>query len=129
MWAKPLIDSATVPKPGRGAYGPVWPKPGAAHDDEPRIDGVQDVRAEAPALERARPEALDEHVGVATSSLSSSRALGLAEVDRDEALVAVDERPPQRDAVLLPAERPQRVAARVLDLDDVGAEVGEQRRR
>ena len=25
--AKPLIDSARVPKPGRRRYGPVWPKP------------------------------------------------------------------------------------------------------
>ena len=61
--------------------------------------------------------------------LEELRALGLAEVDRDEPLVAVDERPPQRHAVLLPAQRPEGVAARVLDLDDVGAEVGEQRRR
>ena len=59
--------------------------------------------------------------------MSSCGALRLAEVDRDEPLVAVDERPPQRDAVLLPAQRPQGVAARVLDLDDVGPEVGEQR--
>ena len=27
MNAKPLPVSATVPKPGRSRYGPVWPKP------------------------------------------------------------------------------------------------------
>ena len=25
--ANPLVVSATVPKPGRALYGPVWPKP------------------------------------------------------------------------------------------------------
>src|SRR5690606_34070158 len=34
--------------------------------------------------------------------------------------------PPQRDPVLLPAERAERVTPGVLDLDDVRAEVGEQ---
>ena len=101
--------------------------PRAAHDDEPGIDRVEDVRPEAPALERARPERFDEDVGIADELLQELSALGLAEVDRDEALVAVDERPPERHAVLLPAERPERVPSGMLDLDDVGAEVGEQR--
>ena len=26
-WAKPLIDSTSVPNAGRDAYGPDWPKP------------------------------------------------------------------------------------------------------
>src|SRR5581483_7331264 len=44
------------------------------------------------------------------------------------ALVPADERPPERDPVLLPAHLPEPVAARVLDLDDVGAVVAEERR-
>src|SRR6266849_3558506 len=54
-------------------------------------------------------------------------ALGLTHVEGDAALVAVDEQPPQGDAVLLPAEAAQGVATRVLDLEDVRAEVAEER--
>ena len=61
-----------------------------------------------------------------TSSLQQRRTLGLAEVDGHEPLVPADERPPQRDAILLPAERPERVTLGVLDLDDVRAEIREQ---
>jgi hypothetical protein len=47
------------------------------------------------------------------------------EVERDAALVAAGDLEPQAVAVLRLAHLAQRVAVRVLDLDDIGAEVGE----
>ena len=73
---------------------------GDARDHEPRVDRVEASRAEAPALERAGPEVLDQHVGVGGERRQQVGALGLAEVERDRALVAAERLPPQGDAVL-----------------------------
>ena len=127
MCAKPLMLSATVPKPGRGLYGTGLAVARAAHHHQARVDRVQHVRAQAPLLEGAGAEALDEHVRVLDQLLEQRGAFRLAEVDGHEALVAVDERPPQADAVLLPAERAQGVPLGVLHLDDVRPEVRQER--
>ena len=90
---------------------------------------MQHVGPEAEALERAGTEVLDQHVGVddQTGAARRGRSVGL-QVERDRPLVAVDQLPPQALAVARVA--PRQVAQAVatvgpLDLDHVGAEVGE----
>ncbi len=100
-----------------------------ARVDAARIDGVHLLGAEVPALHRARAEVLDDHVGARAQLGRDLLAARLAQVERDGALVAREHRPPER--VVVVAQAPplaHRVAARRrLDLDDVGAEVAEQR--
>src|SRR5262249_18735025 len=81
-----------------------------------------------PALERSRPEVLDEDVCVADESLDDLLALGLLQVGGDAALVPRVDLPPQRHVAVEPAEQAYRVAAGgMLHLDHVRAEVGEPR--
>ena len=101
---------------------------GHAQHDEPGVELVQPVGPEPPALHHAGPEVLDQHVGVRDEALEQLAALGPAEVERDGALVARDDLPPQAVAVLAVAVGARGVAARVLDLDHVGAVVAEQHR-
>ena len=82
---------------------------------------------QAPTLERAGPEGLDEHVRFLHQVLEQLRTLGLPEVDGCQSLVAIDEGPPQRHAILLPTQRPQGIPLGMLDLDDVSAEVTQER--
>ena len=101
---------------------------GDPRDDEARVAGEQHVGPEPEPLERAGPEVLDEHVGVVDEAQQRRRrsAASLRSSD-DRALVAVGQLPPQALAVALVAPRhvAQAVAAGPLDLDHVGAEVGE----
>ena len=127
MAAKPLIASASVPKPGREEYGPNWPKPVTRASTSRGLRLVQHLRADAPALQRAGPEVLDHHVGVGGQGAEDLLPLRGREVQRDGPLVAAEHLPPQADAVALGAVAARRVAARVLDLDHVGAEVAEHR--
>ncbi len=128
MAANPLIASASVPNPGRFAYGPVWPKPVTRATTRPGLRSWSTLGAEAPALEGAGAEVLDHHVGVAASSRNTSWPSGVREHQRDALLVAAEHLPPQPDAVRAAAVGARGVAARVLDLDHLGAEVAEQRR-
>ena len=97
-----------------------------ASDDEPPIEAEQDVGAQAPLLQRAGDEILDEDVGVADEALQQILASRVREVERHRPLAARVDLPPELAAVAQP--RAQRIAAtRVLDLDDVGAVIGEHR--
>ena len=88
--------------------------------DEPRIALAQCLVTEAQPIHHARAEALDEHVGAGDQLTHALEArLGL-EVDLDAALAAVPQ-PPRRFV-------PERIAARLLDLDDLGPVVGEDHR-
>ena len=123
----PDIASAIVANPGRSAYGPSWPKP------DTRVTTRRGLRACSTSGPRPRrssapgPEVLDEHVGVVGEAQHQLEAGRVLEVDDDRALVAVGQLPPQPLAVALVAPRhvAQAVAAGALDLDHVGAEVGE----
>ena len=114
---------------GARRVGPDLAEPGDARDDQPRVDLVQPLGRQAPALEGAGPEVLDEHVGARRPGGSSSSAP--ASVSRARVigpLVAAEARPPQGDAVLRRAVGARGIGlAGVLDLDDVGAEVAEDR--
>ena len=93
----------------------------------PRVDLPELVGREVPALERARPEVLDEHVALGHEAAQQVLALLHAKVERDELLVARLHGPPQAAALeVAAAPVAQRVAAiGRLDLDDLGAEVAE----
>ena len=98
-----------------------------AQHDQPGIERVQRVPAEPPALQGAGLEVLDQHVGLGRERAHRLLALGRAQVERHRALVARLHLPPHRGAVAQQPPGAQRIAALDrLDLDDVGAEVGER---
>ena len=78
--------------------------------------------------ELARPEVLHQGVALGHEAQDDLDRLLVFQVQGDAALVAGVQRPPGRDAVDLLAPLPHRVAGRRLDLDHVGAEVGQQPR-
>ena len=92
---------------------------------------LKNVVAEAERFERARREALDDDVGrpgqcgergpsFSRLQIEDDRPLVAVEVEEEAALFGV------RDVALERPEPPGDVAARLLDLDDVGAEIREQ---
>ena len=101
--------------------------------DQRRVGGAQRLRVDAPAL--ALHQVGDEDVGVLAEPAHQLGRAGLPQVDADRALAAVVEFEAVLDRRgLLEAHRarvevPPGIAPRRLDLDHVGPEVGEQRRR
>ena len=98
--------------------------------DDARVAGRDVVVAEAEAVDRARPERLDDDVGAGREALGQREVAGVLEVERDRALVAVQPEVVRR-ALVVPGRSPlARVVAAVgaLDLHDVGAEVAERHR-
>jgi hypothetical protein len=82
-------------------------------------------------VQGARAKALDQHVGLGGRDQLDEKVLParIAEVQRDRFLVARDQLGEERGAVPRLAEMPDLIAApRILDLDDVGAEVAEEHR-
>ena len=104
------------------------PEPGDPGDHEAGVGLPQRLGGQAPALQRAGTEVLDQHVGLGDHAPDEVLAARGAQVGGDRQLVAGDHRPPQRLAVgLLPAPLAHRVAVdRVLDLDDLRPEVAEE---
>ena len=99
-----------------------------------RIDGSEVVDVDAPLRERRRQEVRDEHVGRLDQAKQQIATLGRSDVEADAALAAVvhlhrlihaARREPE-DALAHEAAVPV-TRDRVLDLDHVGAPVGEQR--
>ena len=72
--------------------------------------------ADAEAFGHARAEVLDDHVGLSTSRQNTSSPSGRLEVEQHAALAAVD----------IVVEANAAFASRGIDLDDVGAELGER---
>ena len=107
-----------------GAGGAVAGDP-AEHDAG--VDLAQLLVAEAAALERAGAHALDHGVALAGQLEERGHALGALEVEHEAALAAADVQVHQRHAL---DDRPRHLAdvvtRRRLDLDDVGAEVGQR---
>ena len=89
----------------------------------PGLPRLQDIRAEADLFERARPEILDQDVAPGDEAQQRVLRAVVAEVEHDRALVARIGLPVQLLAAVAPVA--QRIARRRLDLDDVGAEIGE----
>ena len=96
--------------------------------DDGGVGGADGCIAQAEPLGHAGQEVLDEHVGLAGQLEGQARALGLLEVHRDAALVAVH----GGEGSAHPAGSPQRAQvvapSRPLQLDHVGAEIAQQRR-
>ena len=101
-----------------------------AHQHEAGVHGLQLVRPQAPLLHGAGPEILAEDVGLGDEALEEGSALGLAEVEGDRLLVALLGEPGVAIAARTRrAELAERVAQpRLLDLDDLGAELAEDGR-
>ena len=115
-------------EPGTRRVRAVLAESGDAGDHEPRVAGEEHVRAESEALERAGTKVLHQHVGLVAEPQHHREIVGVLEVERDRPLATPEELPPQGDAIpgVAPAERTGGVAAvGTLDLDDVGAKVGE----
>jgi hypothetical protein len=113
-------------EPGPSAVRPRLPIPRRPEQDQIRVTVRQTVVAKLPALERPRPEALDHDIGGGSKPAEGGLSVGCAEIECGGALVPPDDLPPHGLAVLLPAEMAEGIAAGMLDLDHVRAEVAEQ---
>jgi hypothetical protein len=122
-----LADRAVA---GLLRVGPGLSVTGDTDHDEAWIDGAEHVVAQPPLLHRAGAEVLDEDVGPSDEPLDQGLTLRLPGIDLDRLLVAGDHRPPQRLPMrLLATPFPHGVAGtRLLDLDHLGAEIGQQLR-
>ena len=120
--------------PGSRRIRPVLAVAGDRAVDEPRVLLAQPLVADAEAVHHAGPERLEQHVGAAREPQQHVAAAGRLEVDPDGPLAAVQrqERRGRRAGIgaLVLRLGPADVVAhpRVLDLDHVGAEVGQQQR-
>src|ERR1700759_3424121 len=59
----PPIASPMEPNPGPGRVRAGLAEPGHPGDDQPGVNLPEPFRGQAPALQRARPEVLQQHVG------------------------------------------------------------------
>jgi hypothetical protein len=115
---------------GAVAQRAVLPVAGDRAVDEPGVDLPQRLVAGAEPVHHARAEGLEQHVGVADEPQEHVAPLLGLQVDADRALVAVEREEQRRGGgavgALVERRRPADVVAHpgVLDLDDVGAEVG-----
>ncbi len=102
--------------------------------DDPRVHRAHRLVADAEAVEHAGPEGLEHDVGAGDEPQQHLAPGGLLEVDPHRGLVAVqrEEQRPLRGVLgaLVVGRRPAHVVAHpeVLDLDHLGAEVGQQQR-
>ena len=98
--------------------------------DQPRVDLAERFVAEPEAIERARPEVLHQHVRLGDHLPEQILAGVGLEIERQAALVGVQDQEEQAVTVLLVAQvRPRNVAARwLLELDHVGPEEAENLR-
>ena len=94
--------------------------------------GSRSAGRDVPALERARPEVLDDDVGRRGEPAEQVLALGRAQVERDALAAAALDRPEQRvrrrrrRSTNGPISRMKSPVPRLLDLDDLGAHLAEQ---
>ena len=96
--------------------------------DDLGIDLPGVLVAEAQPRDDARPEALDDDVGLGHQLVHDGLAVGRLEVERDRALAAVEGDGMGAVIALELAQRAAPVALRRLDLDDVGAVQRQQHR-
>ena len=128
MWRRPPIASATDANPARPAYGPRLAVAGDARQDEAGIDLREPLVPEAPALERARPEVLGQHVGYTHQLEQQLLAARRAQIERDALLVPRLDRPHQGSplvARLAPLAQRIRLPRR-LHLDHLRAHVAQE---
>ncbi len=92
--------------------------------DDRRIDGLDRRVAKAEAIDRARSEVLDHHVGASGQALDELQPARVLQVDGGRTLIGIVLQEIDRiDLGRGAADRAPRIArTRVLDLDHVGAE-------
>ena len=116
------------------AVGPFLPVAGDRAVDEPGVLLAQALVADAEPVEHAGAERLEQHVVHAHEPQQHLPSRLRLEVEPDRALAAVEREEQRRGGArlhaLVPGRRPADVVAepRVLDLEHVGAVVGEQQR-
>src|SRR3989442_52757 len=108
------------------AIGAVLAEAGDRDEDDPVVERAQPLVVEAHRGHHAGPEVLEHHVGLRHQRGEDLLALGMAQVETDALLAAVVDR-----EVHALAAHHRRMAARLLtagrlDLDDLGAEIGQQ---
>ena len=97
--------------------------------DEPRVDLAHVVVAELEPAHRRQPGVVDEHIGALAQPQQRRARRGLFEVEDDAALVAVELKIHRaHPGVVAGAALAHQIALRRLDLDDVGAIVGQNLR-
>jgi hypothetical protein len=106
----------------------VLPKIGNMRHDEIGPRSFERLHAQAKLLELSGPEIFNQRVAAGNKAKHDGSGLRMLEVERHRTLVASVQRPPERLPVDLLAPLPHRIAARRLDLDHLGAEVGKQAR-
>ena len=105
------------------AIRPALAEAGDAAVDEPRVDRAQLVVVDPEPTLDVGAVVLDDHVGVLRELLEDRHALGLAQVQRDAALVAVQVL--EVEPVAIAAHAVAGAPAGHLDLDGLGAPVDE----
>ena len=118
----------TARTPARSRHSPRLAVAGDRHVDEARVLGGERVVVEAPRRHHAGPEVLDEHVDGAGEAPHEVAPGRLRQVDGDQPLAEVELHEPGRARDLAVATGAGLVAAGRLELDDVGAELGEHPR-
>ena len=97
-----------------------------AQHDQPGVLSRQRLVAQSPFLQRAGLEVLDQHIGLGGQTARVGAAFVGAQVQHHALLVAALHLPPHAGALVQHPPLAQRVAvAGRLDLDDLGAEVGQ----
>ncbi len=101
--------------------------PGQPGIDEARVDLPEARIVDAEASRHRRPEILDQHIGALDHTMQDRKTLLLLQIEREGALAAIGAEEEAGFARQARRELPQHVALRRFDLDDIGAEIGEQR--
>jgi hypothetical protein len=108
------------------AQGPPGSVAAYRGDDQLRLLAQQLVDRQAEALERVGREVLRQHVGAAHERAQAGAIRVGAEVEHDAALALIEQHEDDAVALVVAADQmPAGLAAGRLDLDDVGAEPGE----
>ena len=133
---RPIGIAGDVAQPAHGladraearliAVGAGLPEPRQAQHDQPGIFRGQALVTQAPFFQRAGTEILDHDVRIPCHARHDLLAFGSAQIDGHRFLVAVLHIPPQRRALVELAPFAQGIAIRRLDLDHLGAELGEE---
>jgi len=122
------LDDEVVRRPGPPRA--VLAEPGDLAVDRARVQRGDALLREPESGHRPRTEILDDDIGSLDEPLECRLPRGMLEVEGDAALVPVDREVVRRHAVLVRGRPAPRLVAgpRLLDLDDLGAVVGEHER-
>ena len=117
----------------KSRYGPVCPNGAIEQQHQRGILAMEHVPAEARSVHRAGREALDHDVGAARELQQDFGAARMLQIERERSLVEIVEPEKQAAVAMRQVVEERADAARVvaggrLDLDHVGAHVGQQPR-